>query len=98
MAAGSVPSSVWDYATKYYAYVAGHRFLASLPVDLPGAPGSGAVRAIQPGTGDIVREYKLPTKPQSGILSTAGREATDHNRRRQRAVHVWRGRVVAGPA
>jgi alcohol dehydrogenase (cytochrome c) len=68
--------SVWEYSSKYYSgdapYVAGNRFLGSLPVDTPGDPGSGAVRAIQPRTGEIVWEYKLHTKPQAGILSTAG--------------------------
>jgi alcohol dehydrogenase (cytochrome c) len=68
--------SVWEYASKYYSgdapYVAGNRFLGSLPVDPPGDPGWGAVRAIQPRTGEIVWEHKLHTKPQAGILSTAG--------------------------
>ncbi len=67
-----------EYASKFYTgdmpYVAGNRFLGSLPVDQPGDPGwGGAVRAIQPLTGgDCVREHKLFTKPQAGILSTAG--------------------------
>lgn len=68
--------SVWEYASLYYKgdspYVAGNRFLGSLPVETPGDPGYGAVRALVPRTGEIQWEYKLKTKPQSGILSTGG--------------------------
>src|SRR5262249_30643119 len=35
-------------------------------------PGHGAIRALNPKTGDKVWEYKTHTKPWSGVLSTAG--------------------------
>ena len=68
--------SAWEYASKYYSgdapYVAGNRYFGSFPADLPGDPGWSAVRAIQPGTGEIVWQYKLQTTTQAGVLSTAG--------------------------
>ncbi len=88
--------------------MAGNRFLGSLPVDTPGDPGWGAVRAIQPQTGEIVWEYKLYTKPQSGILSTAGNVVFGGTNEGQffaldskTGAELWRanlgGMIVAGP-
>jgi alcohol dehydrogenase (cytochrome c) len=68
--------STWDYASIYYLgdapYSPGNRFLGSVPTRVPDDPGAGAVKALDPFTGDIKWEYKLFSKPQSGILSTAG--------------------------
>lgn len=36
-------------------------------IDLPDDPGYGAVRALNPKTGDRVWEYKLHTKPWAGV-------------------------------
>ena len=35
-------------------------------------PGSGAVKAIDPSTGEVRWKYPLYSMPQAGILSTAG--------------------------
>jgi alcohol dehydrogenase (cytochrome c) len=40
--------------------------------DIPGDPGTGAIRALQPLTGALQWEYKLLTPPWAGVLSTAG--------------------------
>jgi alcohol dehydrogenase (cytochrome c) len=54
-------------------YVAGNRYIGSVPkIDLEEEPGYGAIRALNPKTGDKVWEYRLHTKPWSGVLSTAG--------------------------
>jgi alcohol dehydrogenase (cytochrome c) len=41
-------------------------------IDLPEDPGHGAVRALNPQTGERVWNYDLHTKPWAGVLSTAG--------------------------
>ncbi|MFN3326341.1 MAG: pyrroloquinoline quinone-dependent dehydrogenase [Bryobacteraceae bacterium] len=68
--------SVWEYASIYYTgdapYTAGNRFLGSVPSGVPDDPGYGAVRAIEPQTGELRWEKRLHSKPQAGILSTAG--------------------------
>jgi alcohol dehydrogenase (cytochrome c) len=54
-------------------YSPGNRYIGSVPlIDLPDDPGHGAIRAINPKTGDKVWEYRLHTKPWAGVLSTAG--------------------------
>lgn len=54
-------------------YIPGNRYIGSVPeIDLPDEPGHGAIRAIDPRTGERTWEYKLHTKPWSGVLSTAG--------------------------
>lgn len=67
---------VWDYASLYYTgdapYVAGNRFLGSVPVGVPNEPGRGMVKALDPLSGETKWEFPLLSTPQSGILSTAG--------------------------
>jgi alcohol dehydrogenase (cytochrome c) len=68
--------SVWEYASIYYTgdapYSPGNRFLGSVPQGVPDDPGWGAVRALDPKTGEQKWEFKLHSTPQAGILSTAG--------------------------
>jgi len=68
--------SVWEYASMYYIgdaeYSPGNRFLGSAPVGVPDDPGRGAIRALDPKTGQQQWEYKLHGFPQAGVLSTAG--------------------------
>ncbi|HYM12201.1 MAG TPA: PQQ-dependent dehydrogenase, methanol/ethanol family [Bryobacterales bacterium] len=55
-------------------YKAGNLFIGSVPkIDVDEDPGYGAIRALNPKTGDKVWEYKLHTKPWAGVLSTAGK-------------------------
>ncbi|HKW99099.1 MAG TPA: PQQ-dependent dehydrogenase, methanol/ethanol family [Bryobacteraceae bacterium] len=70
--------AVWENRSLYHKgeqdYSPGNRFIGSVPlIDLPGDPGHGAIRALNPRTGDRVWEYKLHTKPWAGVLSTAGK-------------------------
>jgi alcohol dehydrogenase (cytochrome c) len=70
--------SVWENKGLYQKgeaeYTAGNRFPGSLPTaDLPDDPGYGAIRALNLKTGAKVWEYKLKTKPWTGVLSTGGR-------------------------
>ena len=68
--------SVWDFASKFYLgdapYQPGTHFFGSVPVRLRDDPGSGAIKAIEPSTGEIQWQYKLHSMPQTGLLSTAG--------------------------
>ena len=55
-------------------YNAGNRFPGSLPTpELPDDPGYGAIRALNPKTGEKVWEHKMQSKPWTGVLTTAGR-------------------------
>jgi alcohol dehydrogenase (cytochrome c) len=55
-------------------YIAGNRYIGSVPkIDLEDEPGYGAIRALNPKTGERVWEHKLHAKPWSGVLSTAGK-------------------------
>jgi len=70
--------TVWENKGLYrkgdVEYVPGNRYIGSVPqIDLEDEPGYGAIRALNPKTGDRVWEYKLHTKPWSGVLSTAGK-------------------------
>jgi alcohol dehydrogenase (cytochrome c) len=70
--------NVWENKGLYRkgdaTYVAGNLYIGSVPkIELEEDPGYGAIRALNPKTGDKVWEYKLHTKPWSGVLSTAGR-------------------------
>jgi alcohol dehydrogenase (cytochrome c) len=40
--------------------------------DLPGDPGFGAIRALEPTTGELRWQYELFSPPWAGVLSTAG--------------------------
>jgi len=54
-------------------YIPGNRYIGSVPkIDLEEEPGWGAIRALNPKTGEKVWEHKLHTKPWSGVMSTAG--------------------------
>jgi len=69
--------SVWENKSIYrkgeQEYSPGNRYIGSVPlIDLPDDPGHGAIRALNPQTGERVWEYKLHTKPWAGVLSTAG--------------------------
>ena len=72
---GLVYLSVWEYASIFFMgdapYSPGNRFIGSVPQGVPDDPGYGAVRALDPETGEMRWQYKLHSKPQSGILSTA---------------------------
>jgi alcohol dehydrogenase (cytochrome c) len=70
--------STWENRSVYrkgeQEYSPGNRYIGSVPlIDLPDEPGHGAIRALNPKTGDKVWEYKLHTKPWAGVLSTAGK-------------------------
>lgn len=70
--------SVWEnkglYVKGEAKYTAGNRYPGSVPdIDEPDDPGYGAIRALDPKTGEKVWEFKMQTKPWSGVLSTAGR-------------------------
>ena len=69
--------SVWENRSVYHKgeqeYTPGNRYIGSVPlIDLPEDPGHGAVRALNPQTGERVWNYDLHTKPWAGVLSTAG--------------------------
>lgn len=69
--------AAWENRSVYrkgeQEYSPGNRYIGSVPlIDLPDDPGHGAIRALNPQTGERVWEYKLHTKPWAGLLSTAG--------------------------
>ena len=65
-----------EKGAKYYLteapYVPGRQFLGASRQSLPGIEPWGALRALDALTGEQKWEFKLPTPPWSGILSTAG--------------------------
>ena len=70
--------SVWEnkgiFKKGEAEYTAGNRYPGSLPAsELPDDPGYGAIRAIDPKTGQRVWEHKMQSKPWTGVLSTGGR-------------------------
>jgi alcohol dehydrogenase (cytochrome c) len=69
--------TVWENKGYYLKgepkYTPGNRYVGSVPdIDVPDDPGFGAIRALNPKTGDKVWEYRTHTKPWSGVLTTAG--------------------------
>jgi alcohol dehydrogenase (cytochrome c) len=68
--------STWDYASIYFTgeaeYSEGNRYLGSAPQGVPDEPGWGGIRAIDPKTGKLKWDFKLTSKPNAGVLSTAG--------------------------
>jgi alcohol dehydrogenase (cytochrome c) len=69
--------AVWENRSVYrkgeQQYSPGNRFIGSVPlIDLPDEPGHGAIRALNPKTGEKIWEYTLLTKPWAGVLTTAG--------------------------
>ena len=70
--------AAWENRSIYrkgdQEYTPGNRYIGSVPlIDLPDEPGHGAIRALNPSTGEKVWEYKLHTKPWAGVLTTAGK-------------------------
>ena len=70
--------AAWENRSVYrkgeQEYSPGNRYIGSVPlIDLPDEPGHGAIRALNPRTGEKVWEYMLHTKPWAGVLSTAGK-------------------------
>ncbi len=70
--------AAWENRSVYrkgeQEYSPGNRYIGSVPlIDLPDEPGYGAIRALNPKTGDRIWEYRLHTKPWAGVLSTAGK-------------------------
>jgi alcohol dehydrogenase (cytochrome c) len=67
--------SVWEYASTYHknptAYSEGNRFLGSVPRRVEGDPGYGAIRALDPETGEMEWEFKMVEITNSGLLSTS---------------------------
>ncbi|MES1260268.1 MAG: PQQ-binding-like beta-propeller repeat protein, partial [Acidobacteriota bacterium] len=69
--------TVWENKGLYLKgepkYTPGNRYVGSVPdIDVPEDPGYGAIRALNPKTGEPVWEYKMQTKPWSGVMTTAG--------------------------
>jgi alcohol dehydrogenase (cytochrome c) len=60
------------YFKKEITYKPGQFFLGGGEQLLPGDNAYGAVKALDPLTGDIKWEFRLQTPPWSGLLSTAG--------------------------
>ena len=55
-------------------YIPGNHYIGSVPeIDLPEEPGWGAIRALNPKTGERMWEHKMHTKPWSGVMTTAGK-------------------------
>jgi len=70
--------AVWENRSVYHKgeqeYTPGNRYIGSVPlIDLPEDPGHGAIRALDPKTGERIWDYQLLTKPWGGVLSTAGK-------------------------
>jgi alcohol dehydrogenase (cytochrome c) len=67
---------VWEYASIYHqgdpTYTRGNRYIGSVPRAVPDDPGYGAIRALDPKTGEKKWEIKMVKVTNSGILSTAG--------------------------
>jgi alcohol dehydrogenase (cytochrome c) len=75
--------SVWEsYPSTYYkgdpTYTRGNRYVGSLPQGIypntttDAEPGYGAVRALDPETGELEWEFKMAEVSESGLMSTAG--------------------------
>ena len=70
--------TVWEnkgyYRKGEATYTPGNRYVGSVPdIDVTDDPGFGAIRALNPKTGDKIWEYRTHTKPWSGVLTTASR-------------------------
>ena len=74
---------VWEsYPSMYYkgdpTYTRGNRYVGSLPEGIypnpakDAEPGYGAVRALDPETGELEWEFKMAEVSESGLMSTAG--------------------------
>jgi alcohol dehydrogenase (cytochrome c) len=69
--------TVWENKGFYLKgepkYTPGNRYVGSVPdIDMADDPGYGAIRALNPKTGEQMWEYKMATKPWSGVMTTAG--------------------------
>ena len=73
--------SAWEYSSVYYkgdpVYTRGNRYIGSLPQGVwpdvlkDEVPGWGAIRALDPQTGDLEWEFKMTEVSESGLLTTA---------------------------
>lgn len=69
--------TVWENRGFYLKgepkYTPGNRYVGSVPdIEMADDPGYGAIRALNPKTGEKVWEYKTASKPWSGVLTTSG--------------------------
>ena len=68
--------SVWDFRSRFFSgeapFQPGTHFFGSTTQRPRDEPGSGAIKALDPATGEVRWVYKLHTMPQTGLLSTAG--------------------------
>jgi alcohol dehydrogenase (cytochrome c) len=74
--------TTWEYSSVYFkgdaTYSRGNRYPGSLPqgvypdVMVDEVPGYGAIRALDPETGEREWEFKLTNVSESGLVSTAG--------------------------
>jgi alcohol dehydrogenase (cytochrome c) len=60
------------YSTEAPSYVPGREFLGASRRSISGVEPWGALRALDAMTGELKWEFRVPTPPWSGILSTAG--------------------------
>ena len=74
---------MWEsYPSTFYkgdpTYTRGNRYVGSLPEGVypnpakDAEPGYGAVRALDPETGELEWEFKMAEVSESGLMSTAG--------------------------
>lgn len=74
--------SAWEYSSVYHkgepTYTRGNRYVGSMPQGVwpdvleDEQPGHGAVRALDPETGQLEWEFKMTGVTESGLLSTDG--------------------------
>jgi alcohol dehydrogenase (cytochrome c) len=70
--------TVWENKGYYLKgepkYTPGNRYVGSVPdIDMSDDPGYGAIRALNPNTGEMMWEHRTHTKPWSGVMTTASR-------------------------
>jgi alcohol dehydrogenase (cytochrome c) len=73
--------SAWEFSSIYHkgdpTYTRGNRYIGSLPQGVwpdvlkDEVPGWGAIRALDPQTGDLEWEFKMTEVSESGLLATA---------------------------
>jgi alcohol dehydrogenase (cytochrome c) len=73
--------SAWEFSSVYHkgdpTYTRGNRYIGSLPQGVwpdvlkDEVPGWGAIRALDPQTGDLEWEFKMTEVSESGLLATA---------------------------
>ncbi len=70
--------TVWENKGWYLKgdpkYTPGNRYVGSVPdIDMSDDQGYGAIRALNPKTGEMVWEHKTQTKPWSGVMTTGSK-------------------------